>query len=222
MLKNTKVVFVFSIFDNNLSQNSMAKDLSQALGNFIYTYYTDLGYIRKFQDFKRGKISINDYAKKGDSTFYAFLVEFRVIRNIKKGCVDKVLQETLKWVKGKDADDVDKFAEHLKNMKLTRGIVMRSLASKILFLNNPWSIIPMDRLALNALKQTKKEYSAYIATLKDNNTKDKDVINQALKLTKPFTALVEKDFRRDIKNLGVIRKNRIGDKIRWAMGRNMK
>lgn len=198
----------------------MTKEQYHAVGNFIYTYYTDLNYIRNFQNFKRGNISSSDYLKKDEGTFYTFLVEFRIIRNIKKGSVDKLLRETLKWVKSKRADDVDGFAEHLMRKGLTRGNIMRSLASKVLFLNNPWTIIPMDALARIALNLTENNYSLYNLRLNEYRNQDRANINQFLKLTKPFITLIEKEYRDDINDLPIIRKNRIADKLLWATGRN--
>lgn len=66
----------------------------QAIGNFLTYYRTDLNYIRKFQDFKNGKITAENYVKKDVGSFYSFLIEFRVVRNFPSGTVDKLLDET--------------------------------------------------------------------------------------------------------------------------------
>ena len=108
----------------------------QAIGNFLSYYETDLAYIKSFQDFKNKKGNVNNQS----GSFYSFLVEFRVIRNFVKGEVDDLLIQTYDWITSDYPDDVDKFARKLSSTKLTRGNVMGSMASKILFLNNPWEI----------------------------------------------------------------------------------
>ena len=45
----------------------------QAIGNFLAYYRTDLHYIRKFQDFKTGKITAENYIKKMPVVFIRFL-----------------------------------------------------------------------------------------------------------------------------------------------------
>ena len=131
----------------------------EATGNFLAYYYTDLIYIEKFQDYKNNSISKNEYITNEKGTFYSFLIEFKVVRNFNKGEVNKLLELTNNFVNGISPIDVDLFAEILLDSNLTRGNLMTSLASKILFLNNPWQIIPMDTLARKSLNQ------------KDNNVK---------------------------------------------------
>ena len=131
----------------------------EAAGNFLAYYYTDLIYIEKFQDYKNNSISKNEYITNEKGTFYSFLIEFKVVRNFNKGEVNKLLELTNNFVNGISPIDVDLFAEILLDSNLTRGNLMTSLASKILFLNNPWQIIPMDTLARKSLNQ------------KDNNVK---------------------------------------------------
>ena len=133
----------------------------ESIGNFLTYYRADLYYIKQFQDFKEGKISADDYIKKEAGSFYSFLIDFRVVRNFPSGTVDKLLAETSLWIKNGDSDNVDLFAEKLANSGLTRGKIMASMASKILFLNNPWHIIPMDSLARKTLNQKQNKYSVY-------------------------------------------------------------
>ena len=59
-------------------------------------------------------------------------------------------------------DDVDGFAHHLNLEKITKGKrIMNSLASKILFLTNPWMLLPSDNLAKKSLKQRGNRYEDY-------------------------------------------------------------
>ncbi|RZK07562.1 MAG: hypothetical protein EOO43_21580 [Flavobacterium sp.] len=105
----------------------------QAIGHFLSYYRSDLIYINQFQDFKRGNISAENYIKKDIGSFYSFLIEFRVVRNFPSGTVHKLLAETAEWIKTAEADNVDLFAAKLANEGLTRGNLMVSMASKILF-----------------------------------------------------------------------------------------
>ena len=56
----------------------------KSIGNFLSTYYSDLNYVRQFQDFKNERLTSTEYLKKSTGTFYQFLIEFRVMRNVKK------------------------------------------------------------------------------------------------------------------------------------------
>src|SRR5680860_114081 len=108
------------------------------IGNFLNYYRNDLTYIRNFQRFKNGSVSNKEFLEKNKGGFYSFAVEFRVVRNFPKGTANKILSEANLWVKTSNPDNVDLFASRLKIKGLTRNKTMTSLASKILFLNNPW------------------------------------------------------------------------------------
>jgi hypothetical protein len=84
-------------------------------------------------------------------------LNFDVVRNFPKGTVNELLKETSLWIQSEDSENVDLFAKNLSNKGLTRGKLMASMASKILFLNNPWKIIPMDSLARKTLKQKENQ-----------------------------------------------------------------
>ncbi len=207
--------------DNSLKQTTdcMKKEYIAAIGNFLSTYYTDLNYIRNFQRFKHGKISSADILLKDIGTFYSFLIEFRIIRNISQGSADRLLQETINWVNGKNADNVDLFAKRLCKTNLTRGHVVTSMASKVLFLNNPWSIIPMDALARKALKQRENIYSVYTDNLKKYRKENKLVLDNFIKYTKPMTSIVDIEFKKELKDLKTICINRAVDKLLWTSGK---
>lgn len=190
----------------------------QAIGNFLTYYRTDLNYIRKFQDFKNEKITLENYIKKDIGSFYSFLIEFRVVRNFPSGTVDKLLVETSKWIKTDNANDVDLFAENLADSGLTRGNVMASLASKILFLNNPWEIIPMDRLARKTLNQKQNKYSIYSQNLNEFRKQNETIFESTINYTNPLTNIIHEEFE-DLENLNLICKNRIVDKLLWTNGK---
>jgi hypothetical protein len=197
----------------------MTKEHIQATGNFLSTYYTDLNYIRNFQRFKHDKISATDFLQKDIGTFYSFLIEFRIIRNISQGSADRLLKETISWVNGKNADNVDLFAEKLSKTNLTRGNVVTSMASKVLFLNNPWSIIPMDALARKALKQRENKYSIYSDNLATYRKENKLVLKKFIEYTKPLTSLVDNEFKKELRDIKTICENRVVDKLLWTSGR---
>jgi hypothetical protein len=194
----------------------MTNQQIQAIGNFLQYYYTDLLYISKFQDFKDKKLSLADYVSKNVGTFYSFLIEYRVTRNYAQGTTDKLLLETINWVNSRNADNVDSFTQRLLKTGLTRGNTTTSLASKILFLNNPWEILPMDTLTRKAFKQTENNYSIYRANLQEYRQTNKNIIDTCLLHTKSLTSVVEQDYNGKIKDLQVIRENRMIDKLLWS------
>ncbi len=187
----------------------------QAIGNFLSYYETDLAYIKSFQDFKNKKGNVNNQS----GSFYSFLVEFRVIRNFVKGKVDDLLIQTYDWITSDYPDDVDKFAQKLSSTKLTRGNVMGSMASKILFLNNPWEIIPMDRLARQTLKVRQNEYFIYKEKLQDFKEANRILLQDCLGKIEPFATFIENKFNNDLQDLEIIRANRMIDKILWTLGK---
>lgn len=183
-------------------------------------YYEDLKYIKMFQDFKANKIPLKDYVAKNKGTFYSFLIEFKVTRNFTKGKTDKLLLETIEFIENNNADNVDRFAERLSETDLTRGNKTTSLASKILFLNNPWNIIPMDTLTRKALKQNENNYSIYKVNLDKYRHKNKTIIEECLHYAKPLATIIECEFSDKLKDLNIIRENRIVDKLLWTTKEN--
>jgi hypothetical protein len=191
----------------------------QSIGNFLAYYKTDLNYIKRFQHFKNNPNVASEYIKKDIGSFYSFLIEFRVARNFTSGSADKLLDETLSWINSKDVNNVDLFAEKLSRSNLTRGNVTTSMASKILFLNNPWEIIPMDSLARKTLRQKENKYSTYNDKLTEFRKINESTFENCLEYIKPLTSLIHNDFN-DLNKLDVICKNRIVDKLLWTMGNN--
>lgn len=189
----------------------------QSIGNFLAYYKTDLNYIKKFQEFKSNPSLASEYITKEIGSFYSFLIEFRVVRNFTNGATDKLLDETLLWINSKDPDNVDAFAEKLAQTTLTRGKIMSSMASKILFLNNPWEITPMDSLARKTLEQKENKYVIYKNNLNRFREINDLTFEKCLDYTKPLTTLIHKDFN-ELEKLDVICKNRFVDKLLWTMG----
>lgn len=194
----------------------MKKEHIQAIGNFLMYYYEDLNYIKLFQDFKENRISLKDYGIKNKGTFYSFLIEFKIIRNFEKGATEQLLLETRKYIESSIEDNVDLFAEELAKTSLTRGNKAISAASKILFLNNPWDIIPMDKLTRKALKQNDNKYSIYKANLDHYRKANKGVIEECLFYVNPWATTLENEFVDRINDLNIIRENRMIDKLLWT------
>ena len=96
---------------------------------------------------------------------------------------------------------------------------MTSLASKILFLNNPWQIIPMDTLARKSLNQKDNKYETYTRNLQLFREKNTEIINNCMKFTYPLTQTINKKFENKINNLELIFENRILDKLLWTSGK---
>ena len=191
----------------------------EALGNLLATYRSDLFYIKRFNDFKNGRVSKSDYLTKEDGSFRRFINDFRVARNISKDHVDKFLNVLQNWINGNHSNDVDQLAINVKGLGYTHGKVMTSLCSKVLFLNNPYEIIPIDQLAKRAIGYRGNKYLEFrmeLDSFRDNHTKE---INTYLASVSNHIDQIEMDFKRDIPNIEVIRKNRYLDKIMWTTGR---
>ena len=149
------------------------------------------------------------------------MIEYKVTRNFTKGAADKLLKKTLRWVNSNNADDVDRFTEMLKvETNLTRRENMTSLASKILFLNSPWTIIPMDKRTRNAFKQKANNYSLYKKNLDNFRQTNESIIKKCLFVVKPLAMVIENDFKGKVKDINTIRENRIIDKLLMYTGKN--
>jgi len=188
----------------------------KALGNLLQYYHSDLIYILNFQKFKKNKLSSNDYLQKLPGSFQSFLNEFRIARNLPKGNIGKLLDYTKEWIKRSDADDVDAFAAKLKSNGVTPKGTMTSLASKILFLNNPWKIIPIDTLNKKAVNVRTNLYSEFRITVQK---KKRILLNDGtLNPVQEYLDTIENEFKDDLINIHIIRKNRYLDKILWVQG----
>jgi hypothetical protein len=140
----------------------MTANSIKVLGTLLSTYESDLTFIRDFHRHRLGKIDSTEYVKKSAGSFKQFVNDFRIVRNYPAGKTDKLLSLTMDWIKSNEDTDVDGFAVFLSkngvtqtNARTQKENVPASLASKILFLNNLWKIIPGDRLAKAALKTRK-------------------------------------------------------------------
>lgn len=188
----------------------------QALGYLLSTYQSDLEYIRNFQKLKSSKSRLPETIK----FFKLFVNEFKVARNVKKSETEKLIDLTLSWISQKGADNVDEFALFLKKEEdITHEKVMTVLASKILFLNNPWMILPFDKLTKNALKLKTNNYTDYLTKLEIFKIENQNRIDQDISSVKNHLTFIESNFVSDIQDLSTIRRNRYIDKLLWTKGK---
>lgn len=188
----------------------------EALGYLLATYRTDLEYIDNFQKFKKGKIDIETYLSMNKG-FSDFLNEFRIARNINKGQKKDLLIITMKWLKNKDVNKPDLFVDFLIEEKITENRIA-SLASKVLFLNNPAENFPMDGLTRNTLEIRENLYENYILELEIFKNGNIEKINKKIKVIEGLLIKIEKKFT-EIENIEKIRINRYIDKILWISGK---
>jgi hypothetical protein len=191
------------------------KDVIKATGYFLYIYYSDLVYISKFKEWKE-KDNTGDYVIKAEGTFYQFLIDYGMMRTL-NGRIKEVLDVTQKWINNKGNEhDVDGFRNELKNIRINCTSI---LASKILFLNNPHDIFPMDSLAKAAIGYSGDKYSEYSKKVEYFFKNDRPNIEteNCFKDIIPYAKVIEKDFK-NLTNIEIIRLNRLKDILLWTAG----
>ena len=192
----------------------------QATGNLLQNYYSDLNYIYEFQKHKTGRFNLNSYLTKERGTFQSFINEFKIARNVDKTKTRELLEQTFEWIKADNLNDIDSFAEHLKSTGITHGKKVISLSSKILFLNNPWKILPIDSLGRKAINLSENNYSKYHAIVTEFREKENAEIVECLKSVELQLNIIESNFEGKIIELKIIRENRFIDKLLWTIGKN--
>ena len=199
-------------------QNSL--QIIEALGNLLCYYNSDLYYIACFHNFINGKITETKYLQKEKGYFKSFLIEYRIARNVKKERIRELLLSTKNWVSTKKASIVDDFALALRDQKITHdGKTMTSLASKILFLNNPEEIIPMDRFNKTALNIKSNSYSDFKNKVENYKSKNMDIMKEYLSKIDSLLSEIEKNYKGIKINFNDYRISRFSDKILWTTGK---
>jgi hypothetical protein len=200
----------------------MDSNKTEAIKHLISHYSSDLTYIVNFQKCKNGQISTSDFAQNNPGSFKSFIIEFSVNRNVEKNKTEELLQTTLEWVKSSTPNDVDGFAQHLKNKGLTHGKTALSLASKLLFLNDPWGVIPLDRYAKKAvgMKTSVHTYSDYSDRVNNFKKHENRTLFESLDSINHDILNIEKHFLNEIKDISTIRYNRLLDKLLWVIGKD--
>jgi hypothetical protein len=189
----------------------------RALGNFLQYYQSDLIYIMNFQMYKENGI-LNKYNESSGS-FQRFLNEFKVARNVRKSKAQDLLDSTMEWVKDENKqNDVDAFAKNLRCKCITQEKkTMTSLASKILFLNNPWYVLPCDtqnRRALGVKRNNYEDFHNAVEVLKMKTLATDGLLVPFHK----YIDIIEDEFKEKIKRIREIRENRLLDKLLWVYG----
>lgn len=190
----------------------------QAIGHLLATYREDLVYISNFHKYKNEQISKKEFIKKDTGMFYKFLIDFSVTRNFIKGSTPRLLDVTTNWIHGKYPDDVDKFAKELNRKGLTHNHIATVLSSKILMLNNPWLILPIDKWARIAVKHKKNMYDGYLDKIDKYKKVHNIIINQCIESVAEHLNLIELEFRNELSNFEQIKINRFIDKLLWTVG----
>lgn len=190
----------------------------EAVGNLLLYYGSDLEYIRSFQNCKRYQ---GDYLTDfRDTIISRFLAEYRVARNLKEGQTERLLKTVIAHVKTDQADDVDYLAKRLRKSGITQNDkTMVSLASKILFLNNPWEILPYDRLVRIAIGYSGNTYSGYFEAVQKSKERILKLYHALPNSILAYLELIEAEVAPGIARLDRIRKTRFIDKVLWTLGR---
>ena len=196
----------------------MKLEYIEALGHFLAYYETDLKYFANFKKFRTGKLSFDDYFKKVDRSFSNFIAEFKVARNIPKNSQKEYLVKTMEWLNENPiAVSVDDFAEYMK--QTTHGKVMTSLCSKVLMLNAPHLIIPIDTYGRNALDQKVNQYSAYNQKVRLFKTENQKTIEELINKVIDYILEIENKFKDVLEHITEIRELRLTDKMLWCTGK---
>jgi hypothetical protein len=194
----------------------------QAKGHLLAYYHSDLTHIRAFKKWKEKLISDSDYQKRN---FRSFLIEFRVYRFIVEH-VPGLIRATRAWISGSTPDNVDRFAQSLEEYFDDK--TMTSLASKVLFLNNPQRVLPIDQFVSKALdphvpkarSDKRNRYAIYKSRLDSFRDRHKEEIQRNLSSVADDLTEIEREFKDEIVDVEQVRENRYVDKIIWCIATN--
>ncbi len=176
-------------------------------------YGRELRYLRDFQMWKAGRIPNSDYQENFRGVLNYFLV-FRWV-GIKR--LPKLMTCTLEWVHGNDPDNVDEFARVL--LTDFDGKIMTSMASKILFLNHPQKISPIDTQVRGAFDLETNIYRDYYPLLTRFRQQHIEEIQRNLATISPALVALENESKNDIQDLETVRINRYTDQLLREIGK---
>ncbi|SFW84051.1 hypothetical protein [Chitinophaga sancti] len=187
----------------------------RAIGQFLYFYETDLYYINRFQKFKQEASEL--YLNDSEFSFTAFLAEFKIIRSIGKQYQRNVLKKVKTWCLSEQCDDVDGLSDYLFKSKYAHGKRPLSFSSKVLFLNNPYYVLPLDSRGMNAIGIRNCTYKDYLNGVKEFINSNKSDLEYCLDVIELMARKVESNFPH-LKKIEIIRENRMLDKLLWVIG----
>ena len=196
----------------------MNKEQITAVGFLLSTYESDLNYFSTFIRFSKNEISLHDYAPKAKGTFKNFIDEYRVARNTKRDLTSKLLAYSLDWYEQGRTKDVDDFARMIQGMDLTHGKMATSLSSKIMYLMNPWEVMPLDIRAKRALNHRTNIYKDFFGEIERFRLEHEKDIRQTLATISEMLDIIERPYVGTVNNLERIRENRFVDKWLWVKG----
>lgn len=199
-----------SIFEPNSYITSIA------LGNFLSFYYKDLNWILHFQKFINNEIVIEEYLYDEKWGFNKFLSSYKIIRNRYKKYEYDLLEVVKSHIKRKKYNDIIGLANILKDKNITTGNAV-SLSSKILFLNNPVEIFPLDNNVKKLFDIEKDMYDDYLVEVKKFKKKYKSQIIHFLEKYKTHYLRTENKVI-GLKRIEIIRLNRFIDIYLWTKG----
>lgn len=190
----------------------------KTIGYLLTSYAGDLNYFATFIRFSKDEISPDAYARKEVGTFKNFINEYRVARNTKRDLTADLLACSLDWHQKGRTKDVDDFAQMIQAKGLTHGKVATSLSSKIMYLMNPWEVMPLDDLAKKALDHRNKDYKGFATKIQRFRLENEKDIHQTLDGISGMLDILERPFVETVGNLEKIRENRFIDKWLWVRG----
>jgi len=204
----------------NKLQN-MKSDLVKAIGNFLAFYESDLNYIKRFHEYKR--LGDSAYFDKSDYSLPSFLSEFKIARNIAKNEQERLMEIAQGGYLRKGSIKVNDFALEIQASGISNGKLTVSLASKVLFLNSPYKVMPYDSRTKKAVQYGSNEYVEFLKHLADFSMRYKEDVQLCLKGIRPYAITIERKFKElESLDLHAIRRNRMLDKLLWVRGRKKK
>ncbi len=120
-----------------------------------------------------------EYCYETDGIFKKFINDYQVARNAKKDSTRDLLECAWEWFQKGETKDVDGFARTIKKKELTHGLAI-SPSSKIMFLMNPWEVMPLDKRAKVTVGYKGNNYADYLVKVEYFRQEHEKEIHQAL------------------------------------------
>ncbi|RYF87480.1 MAG: hypothetical protein EON98_00290 [Chitinophagaceae bacterium] len=163
-----------------------------------------------------GELGLHEYLNLSDHGFDAFLVEFRIARNIPVVHRARLLDILADWRSSEPCHDVERLTNQLYNEGLTNGKRAVSLSSKVLMLESPSTICPIDRLVRARLGLAENDYEQYRTLLESYIIANEAAIQECFQNVSPYASVIEENFS-EIAELPEIRRSRLIDKLLWTI-----
>ena len=128
-----------------------------------HKYGSDIVFVNQFADCMAGRLDPGEYC---ESSFKAYLRQNKLARIVRSGKLSELFVATVQWIRGEDVHDVDGFARRLWNQGVTNGTPVM-LVSRLLYLNRPGEILPLDMFGRMALRCSSPDYAVFAQKAKD-------------------------------------------------------